>query len=54
MAKRDYGERRIQVLAFLGPRLHMAVVTFRGDALHVISLRKANLKEVERYGRHRT
>jgi uncharacterized DUF497 family protein len=52
--RRDYGERRIQVLAMLGPRLHMAVVTFRGETLHVISLRKANQKEVTRYDRHRT
>lgn len=44
--RKDYGEERIQVLAFLGRRLHAAVVTVRGDALHVISFRKANRKEV--------
>lgn len=49
--RRDYGERRIQVLALLGTRLHMAVVTFRQDVVHVISFRKANAKEVERYVR---
>ncbi len=49
--RRDYGERRIQVLALLGQRLHMAVVTFREDTIHVISLRKANEKEMERYDR---
>jgi len=47
--RRDYGERRLRVLALLGDRLHMAVVTQRGDALHVISLRKAHRKEVARY-----
>jgi len=49
--RRDYGERRLQVLALLAGRLHMAVVTFRGDVVHVISLRKANGKEIERYDR---
>jgi uncharacterized protein len=44
--RRDYGERRIQVLGLIGLRLHVAVVTWRGDAVHVISLRKANRKEV--------
>lgn len=46
----DYGERRLRVLAFLGERLHAAVVTRRGDAMHVISFRKANQREVRRYG----
>jgi uncharacterized DUF497 family protein len=43
--RKDYGETRIQVLAFLGNRLHAAVITIRGEALHVISFRKANRKE---------
>lgn len=47
--RKDYGETRIQVLAFLGERLHAAVVTIRDDALHVISFRKANWKEVKWY-----
>lgn len=47
--RKDYGETRIQVLAFLGSRLHAAVVTIRADALHVISFRKANRKEVKWY-----
>jgi uncharacterized DUF497 family protein len=49
--RRDYGERRFQVLALLGDRLHAAVITPRGDATHVISFRKANRKEVKRYER---
>jgi len=52
-ARRDYGERRVLVSAFLGRRLHIAVVTFRGDAVHVISFRKANRKEVEYHGEER-
>jgi uncharacterized DUF497 family protein len=41
--------RRLRVLAYLGNRLHVAVVTMRGDAVHVISFRKANRKEVKFY-----
>jgi uncharacterized protein len=47
--RRDYGERRLRVMALLGRRLHVAVITYRGDALHVISFRKANSREVKRY-----
>ena len=47
--RQDYGERRLQVLAKLGNRVHVAVITQRGDAVHVISFRKANAKEVRRY-----
>lgn len=47
--RKDYGEQRLRVLAFLGDRLHAAVITMRGDAMHVISFRKANIKEVRRY-----
>lgn len=51
--RKDYGETRLQVLAFLGKRLHAAVVTIRGDALHVISFRKASRKEVKWYEQER-
>jgi uncharacterized protein len=47
--RNDYGEARVRVLARLGQRLHVAVITMRGDAVHVISFRKANRKEVEWY-----
>ncbi len=47
--RKDYGETRLQVLAKLGDRLHVAVITERGEAVHVISFRKANPKEVRRY-----
>jgi len=47
--RKDYGERRLQVAARLENRLHIAVITIRGDAVHVISLRKANRKEVRLY-----
>jgi uncharacterized protein len=47
--RKDYGETRVRVLARLGQRLHVAVITMRGDAVHVISFRRANRKEVEWY-----
>jgi len=47
--RRDYGERRLRVMALLGPRLHVAVVTFRGDAMRVISFRRANSREIKLY-----
>ena len=40
--RKDYGETRIQVLAYPGERLHAAVITMRADGVHVISFRKAD------------
>ena len=51
IARRDYGEPRLLVMARLDGRLHAAVVTPRGEDLHVISFRKANKREVKRYGK---
>ena len=47
--RKDYGERRLRVMALLSRRLHVAVITYRGDAMHVISFRKAHSREVKRY-----
>ena len=47
--RKDYGEKRLRILAPPGGRLHIAVITMRDDATHVISFRKANRKEVKRY-----
>lgn len=44
-ARRDYGETRIRVFALLQGRLHIAVVSPRGEDLRVISFGKANRKE---------
>jgi uncharacterized DUF497 family protein len=49
--RRDCGETRLFVMARLDGRLHAAVVTPRGEDLHVISFRKANEREVRRYGK---
>lgn len=45
----NYGEIRIIGFAYIGVRLHCVVFTDRGDTRRVISLRKANRKEIERY-----
>ncbi|KQR87300.1 toxin [Burkholderia sp. Leaf177] len=44
-----YEERRFQVLGLIEGRLHMLVFTPRGGKMHVISLRKANPREIKRY-----
>ena len=48
--RRDYAEPRLLVMACVDGRLHAAVVTPCGEDLHVISFRKANKREVKRYG----
>lgn len=47
--RKGYGERRFQALGLIGDRLHMMVFTPRAQKAHVISLRKANKREVKRY-----
>lgn len=47
--RKDYGEPRFRVLGCINGRLHAAVFTPRADKLHVISLRKANSREVKIY-----
>jgi uncharacterized DUF497 family protein len=48
-ARQDYGERRFRVLGFIHGRLHGVVFTPRNDKIHVISLRKANDREIKQY-----
>ena len=45
----DYGESRFQTIGFLARRMVMVVWTPRGDARHVISMRKCNDREQARY-----
>jgi uncharacterized DUF497 family protein len=47
--RKDYGERRYCVLGFIEDRLHSVVFTPRHGKPRVISLRKANKREVNRY-----
>lgn len=48
-ARRDYGEVRIITVGMLRGRMVVVVWTPRGDARHVISMRKANDREIARY-----
>jgi uncharacterized DUF497 family protein len=48
--RKDYGERRFRVFGYAGERLYALVFTPRGDAVHIISFRKANGREIKRYG----
>jgi uncharacterized DUF497 family protein len=48
--RRDYGEARYQAYGLLNGRLHVIAFTPRGDKIRLISFRKANDKEVRRYG----
>jgi uncharacterized DUF497 family protein len=47
--RRDYGEMREVAFGFIGERIHVLVFTMRGETCHVISLRKANKREVRTY-----
>ena len=47
--RRDYKEVRIIGYAIRGTSLYCVVFTDRGDERRVISLRKANKREVRRY-----
>jgi uncharacterized DUF497 family protein len=48
-----HGESRIVTYAPIAGRLHQAVYTLRGSMTWMISLRKANTREVRRYARAR-
>ncbi|MEA2818665.1 MAG: uncharacterized protein QOJ86_669 [Bradyrhizobium sp.] len=43
--RRDYGEVRFQTVGFLADRMVMVVWTPRGEARHVMSMRKCNDRE---------
>ncbi len=47
--RKDYGEVRTRALGLIGDKLFALVFTTRGAALRVISLRRANRKERNRY-----
>jgi uncharacterized DUF497 family protein len=47
--RKDYGEVRLVALAPIGDRLHHLTFTVERRVVRVISLRKANNKEIDRY-----
>lgn len=49
--RQNYGECRWQTYGFLDRRLVMIVWTERGDTRHIISMRKCNEREKEKFGR---
>lgn len=48
-SRADYGELRIIALGLLDGRVHVCVYTMRDDSRRIISLRRANLREVAIY-----
>ena len=48
-SRRDYGEARQCGIGYIGARLYFVSFVDRGTERRVISLRKANLREVKRY-----
>lgn len=47
--RQEYGEERMIAVGFIKGRLHVLIYTMRGATLRVISLRKANRREIETY-----
>jgi uncharacterized protein len=50
--RKNYGEARYIALGYIDERLYSLVFTVRNDVLRVISLRKANHREVRNYEQH--
>ena len=50
-ARRDYGELRMLTVGHLHGRMVIVIRTPRGNARHVISMRKANAREKARFGK---
>jgi len=47
--RQDYDETRFIAYGYMGARLTVTVYTMRGDSMRIISLRKANQREVKRH-----
>jgi uncharacterized DUF497 family protein len=47
----DCEERRVRLFGSIDGRLHVAVITYRGDRVRVISLRRANRREERKYAK---
>ena len=48
-SRKHYGEARLTATGLIGARLFVLTFTLRGNAVRIISLRKANQREVHRY-----
>ena len=49
--RKTNSERRFQAVGYLNERLYVMVFCLRADAVRVISLRRANLREVNDYAK---
>jgi hypothetical protein len=49
--RHDYQEARFNAIGYIGERLHHMTFTVRVHVIRVISLRKANHREVNRYAK---
>jgi uncharacterized DUF497 family protein len=49
--RRDYGERRIQALGRIDGLYYLVVFTWRDGRRHIISARRANMREVMKWDR---
>lgn len=47
--RKDYGEDRFLALGYIHGRVHALVFTPRNNKIHVISLRKANDREIKHH-----
>ncbi|MGD0959999.1 MAG: BrnT family toxin [Methylomonas sp.] len=47
--RKDYGETRYIALGYISKRLFSLAFTVRGDVMKIISMRKANQREVRGY-----
>jgi uncharacterized protein len=49
--RHDYGEQRMTGMGYIGNRIYVVVFVDRDNKRRIISLRKANKREVERYAK---
>lgn len=52
--RKAYGEQRLIAIGYLGDRLHILCFTPVPEGIRVISFRKANAREAEKYGKPKT
>lgn len=49
--RKRYGETRFEATGYVGFRLYVMIFCLRGTAVRIISLRKANSREMKRYAK---
>lgn len=49
--RKSYPETRFQATGYIGLRIHVMIFCLRGTAVRIISLRKANSREMKRYAK---